>query len=364
MKRLPIILICVLLVFLSACHKNAEDVFQDESGDEHPQNMRTTLDTVVTMSFTAEEKKQVNRKNALTPADIRTIIGMDSFPYLAEERFSVAILDTGIFPHQAFQTSRTNILYAVDFVNGIESTYDDNGHGTAIAGIIVGIAPFVDIVSLKVLNYDCIGSVQDNIAAIDWAIENKDNYKIRLINVSVAMPVENTHFDKLSQAAERAYRNGIIVVASIGNASPYWRGNTITAPAVGAHTLAVGSALVFDLENGKMQFSVSDFSLGWSTDDVDFSPDLLALGENIVSLKSDIYYKGDGNPQKDTGYTRPLSGTSEAAAVISGAIANLMAIYPHYSNDQIIQTLFEHCRPIPGEKFRQGRGVFQFRKGS
>src|SRR6476620_8531996 len=117
----------------------------------------------------------------------------------------------------------------VDFVNGRTSPYDDNGHGTHVAGIIAGngvdslgvragIAPDAHRASLKVLDQNGRGVISNVIAALDWTVANKSAYNIRVINLSVGAAVTETYkTDPLTLAAKRAVDAGIVVVTAAGN---------------------------------------------------------------------------------------------------------------------------------------------------
>src|SRR6185295_1149513 len=119
-----------------------------------------------------------------------------------------------------------------DFVNGTESAarpHDGYGHGTHVAGIIAGsgydsggarrgIAPGAHLVVLKTLNDQGEGFISNAIAAIDYAIELRAAYNIRVINLSVAAGVyESYKTDPLTLAAGRAVDAGIVVVTAAGN---------------------------------------------------------------------------------------------------------------------------------------------------
>lgn len=81
-----------------------------------------------------------------------------------KKKFSVAIIDSGVFPHKDLTEKRKQIIVFKDFVNHKKNPYDDSGHGTAVAGIIAGngenegLASFVDVVGIKVLDYKDTGS--------------------------------------------------------------------------------------------------------------------------------------------------------------------------------------------------------------
>jgi serine protease AprX len=127
------------------------------------------------------------------------------------------------------------------------------GTGTHVAGIIGGsdggfrgVAPGVSIVSLKVLGADGSGRTSDVINAIDFAIANKGRFGLRVINLSLGRPVfESFLDDPLDQAVERAYRAGLVVVASAGNYGKTQDGAAviggITSPGNSPYALTVGS---------------------------------------------------------------------------------------------------------------------------
>ncbi len=109
------------------------------------------------------------------------------------------------------------------------SAGDRNGHGTHVAGIIAaagvnkhddtrGVAWAAQILDLKVLDDHGNGYAADVVKAIDYAVANKDRYKIRVLNMSFGGPVLQPYaYDPVNQAVERAHHAGIVVVASAGN---------------------------------------------------------------------------------------------------------------------------------------------------
>ena len=135
----------------------------------------------------------------------------------------VAVIDSGIANHPAL---RNRVVASVDFTGRNGLGRDQYGHGTHVAGIIAGspdsgyagVAPGAHLVSLKVLNADGSGDTSDVIAAIDWAIEHRARYRLRIINLSLGHPVfESYREDPLCQAVQRAVDAGIVVVTAAGN---------------------------------------------------------------------------------------------------------------------------------------------------
>ncbi|MBW8894796.1 MAG: S8 family serine peptidase, partial [Acidobacteria bacterium] len=136
----------------------------------------------------------------------------------------VAVIDSGVAEHASL---RGRVIAAFDFTRTKGTTVDRFGHGTHVAGTIAGvdergeysgIAPGAHIVSLKVLDGDGSGDTSDVITAIDWAIEHRAQYALRIINLSLGHPVfESYRDDPLCQAVQRAVDAGLVVVAAAGN---------------------------------------------------------------------------------------------------------------------------------------------------
>ena len=122
-----------------------------------------------------------------------------------------------------------------------------------------GVAPGANLVSLKVLRADGSGRTSDVIAAIDWAIDNRAQYGLRIINLSLGRPVFDSYRDDpLCQAVERAYRAGLVVVAAAGNYGKTPDGQLvaggITSPGNSPYALTVGATdTARDGEPGRRQ---------------------------------------------------------------------------------------------------------------
>ena len=140
----------------------------------------------------------------------------------------IAVIDSGVANwHDDLGSSR--VTRFVDFVNFQTAAYDDYGHGTHVAGIIAGdghdsggrrrgVAPGATLLVEKVLDASGQGYISNVIAAIDYAIANKDALHLRVINLSVAAGVyESYETDPLTLAARRAVEAGLVVVSAAGN---------------------------------------------------------------------------------------------------------------------------------------------------
>jgi serine protease AprX len=253
----------------------------------------------------------------------------------------VAVIDSGVADVPALQG---RLIARLDFTpegridrGRVEDGY---GHGTHVAGIIAasspnltGVAPQAHIVSLKVLGADGSGQTSDVIEAIDWAIEHKDRYRLRVINLSLGHGVvDSWQDDPLCQAVERAYRAGLVVVASAGNLGKLPDGRRvaggITSPGNSPFAITVGA-----LNTQGTAYRSDDEVAGYSSTgptrfDRLIKPDLVAPGTRIRSLLAPNSTLGEAHPEMviGTGPARQLelSGTSMAAAVVSGAAALLI----------------------------------------
>ena len=146
-----------------------------------------------------------------------------AYPAVNGQGIGVAVLDSGISPHAALR----NVVANVNFVTGTSQTVDVFGHGTHVAGIVGGtnakytslytggIAPGAQIVNVRVLGPDGTGLTSDVIAGMEWAINNRARYNIRVINLSLGHPVtEPSATDPLCEEVAKATSLGIVVVAA------------------------------------------------------------------------------------------------------------------------------------------------------
>lgn len=235
--------------------------------------------------------------------------GLKERPKLTEPRFdtpltrqftgkgiTIAVIDSGIYPHPDFLNAddkKNRILDFVDFVNNKRVPYDDNGHGTHVAGdaagsglmsdgIHKGSAPEASIVALKALSGSGSGSTSNIIKAIQWCIQNKEKYNIRVINMSLGHTAQKDYFnDPTNMAVKAAYESGIVVVAAAGNEGP--DPQTIGAPGDSPHAISVGAADDYNTPRDKTDDTIADFSSRGPTVGGLMKPDMVAPGEAIVA---------------------------------------------------------------------------------
>lgn len=264
---------------------------------------------------------------------------------------TVAILDTGMTMHPDF---RGRVLVFRDFVNGRNGIYDDNGHGTHLAGIIggsgalgngkyTGIAPECRYIVLKVLDAMGNGNIDAVIRAVDWILQNRDRFQIRFLNISIGMmpQTRREEQDALIQAIQSLWENGICVVAASGNNGP--AASSVTVPGTIPELITVGS-----LDDDDRVLLKGSMHLGYSgrgpTDLCVTKPEILAPGTQIISCGS----RG--------GYVSK-SGTSMATAVVTGGLAVLGEIYPDFLPFDMKLFLYSKLQRQRG---KTGWGSFDF----
>jgi len=295
----------------------------------------------------------------------------------------VATIDSGISAaHETIAAGR--VVHWMDFVTHLDVPYDDYGHGTHVAGIIAandadaarrGVAPGADLVVLKALDGTGTGKVSDVIAAVDYAIANRDRFNIRVINLSVAAGVyESYHTDPLAQAALRAVRAGIVVVAAAGNFGRSPAGEpqygSIAAPGNAPWVLTVGASDDRATPDPSDDVVAPFSSRGPTAIDGVPKPDLIAPGVGIeaaadpasaiFALQPRGQIWGDAHPGALPSLR--LSGTSMAAPLVTGAVALIAQAAPALTPNAIKAILEFTAQPRAGEdEAAQGTGLLNIR---
>lgn len=268
----------------------------------------------------------------------------------------VALIDTGVAPVVGLSDKIVNGPdLSLDYQYGLAESVDAYGHGTHMAGIIagrdpgtavlsdpskfVGVAPDARIVNVKVGAADGSTDVSQVIAGIDWVVQhrNDNGLNIKVLNLSFGTISGQPYtVDPLAYAAEIAWKRGVVVVAAAGN-----DGLTIQQladPAYDPRILAVGATDPNNSTQSKDWMPADFTNAGSSKRDAD----LFAPGLHILSLRDPGSYVDTNyrDSQVGTRFTRG-SGTSQAAAVTSGLVADLFEKYPTATPDQIKKALIE-----------------------
>src|SRR5262245_4837376 len=286
----------------------------------------------------------------------------------------VALIDTGVSPVDAL-AAEGKVVYGPDLSFESQASnltnLDTNGHGTFMAGLIAGngteyrgMAPSSRIVSLKVGVGDGGADVSQVVAAIDWVVQHRtDNgLNIRVINLSYGTnSAQDYRVDPLAFAAEQAWKAGIVVVAAGGNLGFQSHMNNAPAladPAFDPWLLAVGSSDSNGTLN-PLDDTVPTFS-PWPKRGATRGVDVVAPGAHLQGLRVRNSYIDVNNPDARLAgdYFRG-SGTSESAAIVSGAVALILEKYPNATPDQVKTLLTNTGLRISGKAQAIGGGALQ-----
>jgi serine protease AprX len=281
----------------------------------------------------------------------------------------VAVIDTGIAGDLVdFQTPGWNgsRVIASAVTNPCAKDANDHyGHGTHVAGLIagnsllyptdqpafgkyMGTAPRANLVSVKVSDDDGNTTVLDVIYGIQFAVDNKTAFNIRVINLSLSsVAAESYTTDPLDAAVEQAWNSGITVVAAAGNEAQTTDGVTFS-PANDPWVITVGA-----LDDKGTMTRLDDALAPWSsrglTQDGVRKPELLAPGVGLVSTLA---------PSSDFAHLCPAcvvdgryfraGGTSMSTGVVSGAAALLIEAHPSWTPAQVKGALQATLVDVPG----------------
>ena len=322
-----------------------------------------------------------SQTNVFTQSAIaKSIIKVDEF-YSAGfygAGVTVAVIDTGIRSHLDFLFPHKRIIEFVDLVKNeniadennkhftTETTfvpkisYDDNGHGTFVAGLIggngvmsghkyCGFAPQCNLISIKALDEKGQSTSVEMLEAMQWVFDNKEKFNIKVVCMSFgAMPTSKN--DPLMKGAERLWDSGVVVVAAGGNSGPDKQ--TIKSPGSSRKIITVGSLddARDEYENfHREKFKIADFSSRGPAFEF-YKPDLIVSGVNIISCGV------------TSNYTQ-MSGTSVSAPIVAGVCALIIEKYSSQISPNQVKSFLQHfCTPIVNDRNAEGFGYLHFDK--
>ncbi len=291
----------------------------------------------------------------------------------------VAVVDTGIAPHKDFLEGGNRITAFKDFISQRAEAYDDNGHGTHVAGIIGGngysskgkyrgIAPECSFIGVKVLDHRGDGNISDVLAGLQWIIDNRKKYNIRIVNISVGTSSKDNLDENslLVQGVNAVWDNGIVVIVAAGNNGP--GPMSISTPGISRKVITVGSS--DDNVSAEVYGSgrAKDYSGRGPTPFCIKKPDIVAPGSNIISCNTSRYSTKTKNGEiRFLSSDSPMmytikSGTSMATPVVSGAIALLLSAYPDMTNREVKLKLRSSAVDLGQHWEKQGWGLLNVRR--
>jgi serine protease AprX len=306
----------------------------------------------------------------------------------------IAVLDSGVDTgHVAFRDERgggLRVVRSVDFT-GENRTDDPYGHGTHVAsiaagngriahGAYIGIAPNASLINLRVLGAQGTGRVSSILAALDWVIQNRSAYNIRVVNMSLGTAaVESYKNDPVCRAVRKAVDAGVVVVAAAGNLGKDSAGNKlyglIHSPGDEPSAITVGATNTFGTDarsdDGVTTYSSRGPTRGYTTDalgvkhyDNLVKPDLVAPGNKIIDAAAEDNYLITTYPSLDARVSEDdrrremyLNGTSMATPVVAGMAALMLQANPRLTPNLVKMILMYTAQPLAGfNQLEQGAG--------
>ncbi|MFN8490575.1 MAG: S8 family peptidase [Caldilineaceae bacterium] len=262
--------------------------------------------------------------------------------YLQGQGVTVAVVDSGIVKTRDLDD---RLIGKVNFNSAYHNAADRFGHGTFVAHIIagsgldsggkyIGIAPKANLLNVRISDDQGISTESDLINALQWIYNNKAQFNIRVVNLSLNSTIQQSYnTSPVDAACELLWFNGIVVVTSAGNNGSA----ALYPPANDPFVITVGA---ID-DNGTVALdddTLATFSAYGQTESGGVKPDLVAPGRNLIAMlpENKNLTMGINHPDNwvATNYFR-MSGTSVAAPIVSGAVALLLQDEPTLNPDQV-----------------------------
>lgn len=247
---------------------------------------------------------------------------------------TLCVMDTGISVHIDLSIPRERILHFVDFIGSVSEPYDDNGHGTFVAGVaagngtlsggkVMGVAPRANLIGLKVIGKNGESGTFKILDGMQWLFDNFRQYGIRVVCMSFgADPL--SYADPLKLGAEMLTRSGLIVVAASGNSGV----NSLKSPAISSEVIAVGAV---DANNKVAPFTSRGTYNGVAR------PDVYAEGVGVRGIAAGGTYS-------------VMTGTSAAAPYVAGACCLLCQKYGNVTPVMARNAVISASRYVDGKR--------------
>lgn len=285
---------------------------------------------------------------------------------LTGKNVCIGLVDSGVYPHPDLLNPKNKIKAFLDLVNKYKYPYDDNGHGTFMSGIICGsghsskgmykgIAENSYIYSIKAFNSIGKGLVSDILFSIQTLINDSGEFNLKVICLPFEL-LSHSHFiiSLFSKLFQIAVKYNIMVIVPAGHNGNFQ--GSISGIAILDNCITVGG---IDTTNNSIKPYI--YSSGGPFNNLE-KPDLAAAAVDICSINTNKKYISEKNgikiyPQAlDIPYTN-YSGTSCAAAYISGVCALLYENNPNLSFKDLVSLLKVSCNLKEIPKWIQGSGL-------
>lgn len=224
---------------------------------------------------------------------------------------TLCVMDTGVSAHLDLSVPRERIVHFVDMIGEQSEPYDDNGHGTFVAGVaagngntsaksVMGVAPRANIVGVKVIDKSGESGTFKILDGMQWLFDNFRRYDIRVVCMSFgADPLE--YADPLKIGVEMLSRSGLIVVCASGNSGK----DSLKSPSISSEVISVGAV--------DKNMNVAAFSSRGYYGSA-YRPDVYAQGVDALGIQVGGTYS-------------KMTGTSVSAPYVAGACCLLCQKY-------------------------------------
>jgi hypothetical protein len=299
----------------------------------------------------------------------RSITGIDKlnadprFANIQGQSWTVAVIDTGINPQHSFFGADVDkngiadrIVYQYDFADGDVNARDVNGHGSQTTSIVAGqdtdlpgVAPAVNIISLKVFNDSGESDYRYVKQALDWVKANADRYRIATVLMALGDDQSSETIDgqyQLGQTLSELADRGIIPVASAGNNYSHFNGQFgLSSPANDPNVISVGA--VYNANLGKQEYATN--AVAYSSDIDRIAPFSQRSLQTLFAPGAAITGAGATGDSLLT-----LQGTSQAAAYVAGAAVIAQQLATKYLGHSLTGAEFQQLALATGVEIKDG----------
>ncbi|MEW8956274.1 S8 family serine peptidase [Clostridium sp.] len=278
---------------------------------------------------------------------------------------SIGIVDTGVFPHNDLSNPNKITLF-LDLINEYKYPYDDNGHGTFMAGVICGngkaskgtyegVAKGANICSVKAFNGNGRGFSSDILFAIDYLIQESTENNIRILCLPFEMLTHNSFILSLfSELLDTALEKDLIPIVPSGS--------NIGEGSIMGLGLLKNCITVSGLDTSKGGYKDYNSSSYGPSSTKEQKPTLSAGCNAICSLNTIPSFIPERNgsrlypPHLEASY-RTFSGTSIACAYIAGLCSIMIEQKPSLKFKDFLSLCSIGCKDVALSKNIQGYGV-------
>ena len=245
----------------------------------------------------------------------------------------LCVVDSGIDPEHP-DLRNMNLDGWHDAIGESDSPYDDEGHGTAMAGIIVaqdgltGNAPGVSLLVAKAIDDQGVGNDEQIAESVDWCVASQAD--VISLSLGGAQGFGSGLFttDALEEAVEDAINQGVYVVAAAGNDGEDDDGD-VESPGSVEDVICVGGvtrtgAIWTGSSQGDNDGRIWPNPI-FPRSDPDKKPEVVAPGHEVPILMAGGLSSGSW-----WGWS---SGTSASTAWVSGALAVILEEHPEIQRE-------------------------------